>query len=214
MTLSNKLKEINPPLNRQRIILTGLGAICGALWIVAAIRPLDRPAWILENILLAVFVGAFALTHRRLQLSNASYFCVAAFIILHIVGAHYTYAQMPLGLWAKDHFGLMRNHYDRFAHGAFGFLLTFPVRELLLRFSGTGRKWSFWLALAMILAVSGFFEIIESIVAELVAPGQGVDWLGGQGDEWDAQNDMLAAVIGASMMMALVALTERKTPNR
>jgi len=201
-------------LNRRRRILIGLGAICGALWIVAAIRPLDRQAWILENILLVVFVGAFSLTHRRLQLSDASYFCVAAFIILHIVGAHYTYAQMPLGLWAKDHFGLIRNQYDRFAHGAFGLLLAFPVRELLLRFSGSTRKWSFWLALAMILAVSGLFEIIESIVAELVAPGKGVDWLGGQGDEWDAQNDMLAAAIGAIMMMALVALTERKSRNR
>jgi len=59
---------------------------------------LDRQAWILENILLVVFVGAFSLTHRRLPLSAASYFCVAVFIILHIVGAHYTYAQMPLGL--------------------------------------------------------------------------------------------------------------------
>jgi len=93
-------------------------------------------------------------------------------------------------------------------------LLAFPIRELLLRFSGSTRKWSFWLALAIILAVSGFFEIIESIVAELVAPGKGVDWLGGQGDEWDAQNDMVAAATGAILMMALVALTERKTRNR
>src|SRR2546423_4854645 len=121
---------------------------------------------------------------------------------------------MPLGIWAKDVFHLSRNHYDRFAHAAFGFLLAFPVRELLLRFSGSTRKWSFWLAPAMILALSGLFEIIESIVAELVAPGEGVDWLGGQGDEWDAQNDMLAAAIGASMMMALVALSGRKTRNR
>ena len=175
---------------------------------------MDRQAWILENILLVAFVGAISLTHRRLQLSNASYFCIAAFVILHSVGAHYTYAQMPLGFWVQDHFGLARNHYDRFAHGAFGFLLAFPVRELLLRFSGITRTWSFWLALAMILAVSGFFEIIESIVAEIVAPGKGVDWLGGQGDEWDAQNDMLAAAIGVAMMMALVAITERKIRNR
>ena len=66
------------------------------------------------------------------------------------------------------------------------------------------------MAPAVILAVSGVFEIIESIVAELVAPGKGVMWLGGQGDEWDAQNDMLAATIGAGIMMALVALTGRK----
>ncbi|HAF25302.1 MAG TPA: DUF2238 domain-containing protein [Blastocatellia bacterium] len=195
-------------------IIGSLAAICAVVWIVAAIHPLDRQAWILENLLLIIFVIVLFFGHRRLELSTTSYFLLAAFIILHIVGAHYTYTRMPLGLWAKDSFGLSRNHYDRFAHGAFGFLLVFPVRELLLRFSGISRRWSFWLAPAIILAVSGFFEIIESVVAELVAPGKGVEWLGGQGDEWDAQNDMLSALIGSLFMMAVVALTERKRTLR
>jgi putative membrane protein len=195
-------------------IIGSLAAICAVVWIVAAIHPLDRQAWILENLLLIIFVIVLFFGHRRLELSTTSYFLLAAFIILHIVGAHYTYTRMPLGLWAKDSFGLSRNHYDRFAHGAFGFLLVFPMRELLLRFSGISRRWSFWLAPAIILAVSGFFEIIESVVAELVAPGKGVEWLGGQGDEWDAQNDMLSALIGSLFMMAVVALTERKRTLR
>jgi putative membrane protein len=197
-------------VNLQRKLVLGLAGTCFVVWLFAAVHPLDRQAWMLENLLLIIFVIVLFFGHRRLELSITSYFVLAAFIILHIVGAHYTYAQMPLGLWAKDYFGLSRNHYDRFAHGGFGFLLSFPVRELLLRFSGISRRWSFWLAPAVILAVSGFFEIIESIVAETIAPGKGVDWLGGQGDEWDAQNDMLAAAIGASMMMALVAMIERK----
>jgi putative membrane protein len=117
---------------------------------------------------------------------------------------------MPLGIWAKNYFHLSRNHYDRFAHGSFGFLLAFPVRELLLRFSGLRRGWSLWLAVAAILALSGLFEIIESIVAELVAPGQGVNWLAGQGDEWDMQNDMLSAFAGSLLMIAVLALIERK----
>src|SRR5436305_13048366 len=62
-----------------------------------------------------------------------------------------------------------------FAHGAFGFLLAFPIRELILRFSGIRRgAWSFALPVAIILAVSGCFEVIESIIAEIVAPGKGV----------------------------------------
>ena len=152
------------------------------VWIVAAIRPLDRPAWVLENILLVVFVGALALNWRRLQLSNTSWILLATFVILHTIGAHYTYEKMPLGIWSKDFFHLSRNHYDRFAHGAFGFLLAFPIRELLLRFSGIRRGiWSLALPVAIILAVSGCFEIVESVVAQIVAPGKGVDWLGGQG---------------------------------
>jgi uncharacterized membrane protein YjdF len=112
----------------------------------------DWQAWVLENLLLIIFAVVLFFGHRRLQLSSTSYFLLATFIALHIIGAHYTYARMPLGLWAKDYFDFSRNHYDRFAHGAFGFLLVYPARELLLRFSGTSRCWSFWLAAAIILA--------------------------------------------------------------
>ena len=160
--------------------------------------------------MVVIFVAALAFTHRRLQLSNSSYLFIALFLLLHMVGAHYTYAKMPLGLWAKDFFGFSRNHFDRVAHFGFGFVLAFPVRELLLRFSGIRRGWSFWIAAGVILAVSGFFEILESIVAEIVAPGKGVDWLGGQGDEWDAQNDMLSAFLGALLMMGIISSSERK----
>lgn len=200
-------------MNQRKAIL-GLAAICAVLWVVAAIDPFDRQAWVLENLLLIIFVTVLFFGHRRLELSTTSYCLIAAFIILHIVGAHYTYEHMPLGIWAKNYFHLSRNHYDRFAHGAFGFLLAFPVREFLLRFSGLRRGWSLWLAVAVILAVSGLFEIIESIVAEIVAPGQGVNWLAGQGDEWDAQNDMLSAFVGSLLMIAAIALIERKEPPR
>jgi len=123
-------------LNQSNKLVVALIAICAAIWIVAAIRPLDRQAWMLENILLVIFAGGLALTYRRLQFSNASWVLLAGFVILHAIGAHYTYEKMPLGIWAKDFFHLSRNHYDRFAHGAFGFLLAYPIRELILRFSG------------------------------------------------------------------------------
>jgi putative membrane protein len=201
-------------LKQQAKLIVSLSAICAVFWIVAAIRPLDRPAWILENILLLVFVGALTLTWRRLRLSNTSWVVIAAFVILHTIGAHYTYEKMPLGIWAKNFFHLSRNHCDRFAHGAFGFLLAFSIRELLLRFSGIRRGvWSLALPVAIILAVSGCFEIVESVVAEIVAPGKGVDWLGGQGDQWDAQNDMVAALVGSLLMVSAVAVVERVSPH-
>jgi putative membrane protein len=197
-------------VNFRRKVVLGLAATCAVSWVIAAIHPFDRQAWILENLLLIIFVAVLSFAGRRLELSTASYSLIAIFIFLHIVGAHYTYEHMPLGIWAKNYFHLSRNHYDRFAHGSFGFLLAFPVRELLLRFSGLRRGWSLWLAVAAILALSGLFEIIESIVAELVAPGQGVNWLAGQGDEWDMQNDMLSAFAGSLLMIAVLALIERK----
>lgn len=196
-------------MKRNRFVAT-LIVICVVVWVITAIAPSERQAWVLENILVILVTLLLALTHRRLQLSNAAWFCLALFLLLHMIGAHYTYAKMPLGLWAKDYFGFSRNHFDRVAHFGFGFFLAYPVRELLRRFSGISRGWSFWIAAGIILAVSGFLEILEGIVAEIVAPGQGVNWLGGQADEWDAQNDMLAAMLGALFMMVIVAIATRK----
>src|SRR5207248_4916242 len=199
---------------KQNRLVAAIVIACGVVWIVTAIHPLDRQAWVLENILVILFSIVLGLTHRRLQLSNAAWLFLALFLILHMIGAHYTYAKMPLGLWAKHFFGFSRNHFDRVAHFGFGFFLVFPARELLRRFSGISRGWSFWIAAGIILAVSGFFEILESIVAEIVAPGMGVNWLGGQGDEWDAQNDMLSAMVGALIMMGIVAMITRKERER
>lgn len=196
-------------MKQNRFVLF-LAVVCGLVWIVTAIAPIDRSAWLLENILVGLIAIVIVVAHRRLKLSNASYLFFVLFLLLHLIGAHYTYAKMPLGLWAKNYFGFTRNHFDRVAHFSFGFFLAYPIRELLRRFSGISRGWSFWIAIAVILAVSGFFEILESVVAEMVVPGQGVNWLGGQGDEWDAQNDMLSAMLGAFAMMASVALVTRK----
>ncbi len=110
-------------VSQQNKFIAGLFALCAVLWVLAAIHPLDRQAWALENILLVLFVATLALVRRRLQLSNASYIFIALFVVLHIIGAHYTYAKMPLGLWAKGFFGFSRNHLDRVAHFGFGFLL-------------------------------------------------------------------------------------------
>jgi putative membrane protein len=198
-------------VNQQTRISFALAVICGAVWVLTAIHPLDRHSWLLENILVVLLAVVLLLAYRKLKFSTISYVCIALFLILHLIGAHYTYARMPLGLWAKDFFHFSRNHYDRVAHASFGFLLAFPLRELILRFSGVRRgAWSFWLPPAIILATSGFFEIVESIVAEIVAPGQGVKWLGGQGDIWDAQNDMLSAFLGAVLMMSVVTWSERR----
>lgn len=56
-----------------------------------------------------------------------------------------------------------------------------------------------------ILAQSGFFEVIEAIVAMIVSPELGSMYLGTQGDEWDAQKDMAAAFAGAVLTMLLTA---------
>ena len=167
------------------------------LWIVLAIHPVNRSDWFLENLLVVVTAAVFGSTFRRFRFSNISYALMLIFLAVHTIGAHYTYAKVPAGFWMQDWLHLERNHYDRVIHFGFGFLLLYPMRELLMRAARTREGWSPWLAVAALCALSSFFEIVEAVVAQIVRPDLGSAYLGTQGDMWDAQQDMAAAFVGA-----------------
>lgn len=197
-------------------LLYGLLLWYGLLWTWLAIAPVNRRDWLLENLLAVAFVSLLLLTRRRFSFSPLSYCLITLFMTLHAVGAHYTYAEVPLGFWLKDVFSLSRNPFDRLVHFGYGALLVYPVRELLVRLAGVGGFWSYYLSVSAILAQSGLFEVIESVVAVIVSPELGSTYLGTQGDEWDAQKDMASAFAGALLTMAVtLAVTKSKgeTPN-
>jgi putative membrane protein len=171
------------------------------LWIVTAIDPLFPRDWLLENLLVFTWSALLALSYRRFQFSNLSYFLFTVFLSLHLVGAHYTYSETPFGFWMQDLLGFERNHYDRLVHFAFGLLLVYPMREILLRRSGVNKSWSYFLAVNCVVAFSAVYEMLEMIAAMLVSPELGAAYLGTQGDEWDAQKDALLAFVGAIIAM-------------
>lgn len=181
----------------------------GLFWTWLAIAPVDRRDWLLENLLSLTLVAVLVLTCRRFQFSAASYYLIALFLTLHAVGAHYTYAEVPFGFWLKDVFLLSRNPFDRLAHFAYGLLLVYPLRELLVRLAGVQGAWASFLAVSGILAQSGFFEIAEAVVATIVSPELGSTYLGTQGDEWDAQKDMAAAFAGALLTIGVCSVMFR-----
>jgi len=74
--------------------------------------------------------------------------------------------------------------------------------------------WSYVIPVNITVAFSGLFEIIESWVARIVSPELGDAYLGTQGDTWDAQKDMTAALAGAVLCMILVAVFEKALPRR
>ena len=174
----------------------------GLFWTWLAIAPVNRRDWLLENLLAFALVMLLILTYRRFQLSGLSYCLITLFMTLHAVGAHYTYAEVPFGFWLRDFFSLSRNPFDRIVHFAYGGLLVYPVREVLMQVTGIRGLWSYYLPASLILAQSGLFEVIEAIVAVLVSPELGDAYLGTQGDKWDAQEDMASAFGGAVLAMA------------
>ncbi|MGE4063243.1 MAG: DUF2238 domain-containing protein [Rhodospirillaceae bacterium] len=181
----------------------------GAIWLIAAISPVDRSAWILENLLLAVAVAWVVATYRRWRLSSVSYVLIFIFSALHVLGAHYTYSETPVGEWLQSLLGSERNHYDRAVHFLFGLLLVSPFRdqvERALRIR-TGAAWG--ASLLIITALSTGYELAEWLAAVVVSPENAIAFLGTQGDVFDAQKDMALAVAGALLgLVAAVVINE------
>ena len=203
------MESVQPGFYHNRL-LQGLLAWLLLLWIVTAIAPFDRRDWLLENLLVFFYAAILVLTYRRFAFSNTSYVLFSIFMSLHLVGAHYTYSEVPLGYWLRDTLDLSRNHYDRIVHFSFGLLIAYPLRELLMRAAGVVRRWSYIMAVAMVLAFSAFYEVMEGVVAMLVAPDLGMAYLGTQGDEWDAQKDSFLAFSGSLVAMLVTRLAVRK----
>jgi putative membrane protein len=84
-----------------------------------------------------------------------------------------------------------------------GFLVAIPVREILMQFIQTSRRWLGFITASIILAIGAFYELIEWWVAILATPNLGDKFLGTQGDIWDTQWDMFLALVGAICTLAL-----------
>jgi putative membrane protein len=156
-----------------------------------------------------LFLPLLVFTYRIFPLSDLSYLLITLFLMLHAVGAHYTYAEVPVGFWLQDAFHLGRNHFDRIVHFSFGLLMAYPIREVFLRVASSRGFWAYYLPLDVTLAFSALYEIIEMIVAKTVSSGAGDAYLGTQGDIWDSQMDMASAAAGALIAMTLTALLRR-----
>jgi len=167
-------------------------------WIVTAIDPVKRSGWLLEILLVFGCVSVLIFTYRRLPFSDASYTLIFLFLVMHTVGAHYTYAEVPFGYYLKETLHLERNHFDRIVHFSFG-IMAYPIQEIFVRVTKARGIWALLLPLAITISFSGFFEIIEAVIATLVNPELGTAYLGLQGDVWDAQKDMALAIIGAAL---------------
>ncbi len=186
---------------RTNRVLQGLVLWLIVIWIITAINPYYPKDWLIENLLVFVYVALLVFTYRRFQFTNLSYALFTVFLSLHLIGAHYTYAETPLGFWLQPIFDFERNHYDRIVHFSYGLLCAYPLREILLRQARVIQSWSYFLAVTGILAFSAFYEVLEAVVAVLVSPELGAAYLGTQGDQWDAQKDSFLAFLGAIIAM-------------
>lgn len=177
--------------------LSVLLALLGAVFFWSLIAPHDGPTWVMEALPVIIAVPLLMLSRRSFPLTRMVYYLIFFHALILLVGAHYTYARVPVGNWVADALDLERNHYDRFAHLIQGFVPAIIAREILLRLGVLTRgKWLFFLVCCFCLAFSALYEIIEWQAAVWGGDGS-MDFLGVQGDVWDAQWDMTLALIGS-----------------
>lgn len=180
-----------------------LAFVAGAV-ILSLFSPYDLRIWWMEAAPVLIAAPLLAVTARRFRFTRLTYSLIALHAAILLVGAHYTYALVPLGDWLKDALDLSRNHYDRLGHFAQGFVPAIIARELLLRTSPLRPgKWLFALVVLSVLGISAAYELIEWLAAEMSTDGASA-FLGTQGDVWDTQKDMATAAVGAAV--ALISL--------
>jgi putative membrane protein len=189
---------------KYRVILLIIVLVFG-VW--SGIAPIDtRLTWVLETAPVMLALPVLLLTYKRFPLNNLTYTLIAIHALILMLGAHYSYAKVPLGFWMQDWFGWTRNNYDKIGHFMQGFGPAIYTREILSRTSPLRRgKWLGFMSIAVPLAFSAVYEIIEWL-ASLSDPTDTEAFLGTQGYIWDTQSDMFLCLIGS--MVALILLTK------
>lgn len=199
------------PVNRLHVALL-LSAAVVLVW--SGIAPRDRFTWLMETLPAMVGGAILIATYRRFRFTTITYVLAWFFALILMIGGHWTYAEVPIGNWARDAFNLSRNHYDRFGHFFQGVIPAMLARELLLRTSPMQRgKWLFFTCVSMALAISAAYELFEWQYAVMTGGEQADNLLGSQGDIWDAQKDMGLALLGGALSILLLGrVQDRQMP--
>jgi putative membrane protein len=210
---ASRLSAIPDALRAQwPAVMAGVFAFA---WLLAAWDPLFPADWALENVLSLLVAWWLLRRHRRAPLGNAAYTLLCLFGVMHEIGSHYTYAEVPYDDgWAaltggalNEALGFTRNHYDRLVHFSFGLLCYRALRELLAPAFVPRRAWLG--PVAAVAMVSLLYEQVEMFAAVAFGGDLGQAYLGTQGDVWDAQKDSFMAFSGVLLATALDRLLLR-----
>ena len=177
--------------------------VCTVIW--SLINPHDYFTWVLEAIPALLYFVILAAVYKKFKFTYLVYVLILAHCVILLIGAKYTYAEMPLFSWIRDSFGLERNNYDKVGHFMQGFVPAMLAREILIRKKVvTGKYWLSYIVVSICLAISAVYEFVEWWVS--AATGEAADaFLGTQGYVWDTQSDMLLAAIGALTAVVLLS---------
>ena len=189
------------------VLVSAVGARSGVVWAAETALPLFLVSWL-------------TVTARSFPLSGLSYAAIFVFLVLHQIGAHFTYPEVPLPAWihvtdaSAPEGQAVRNPYDRIAHFAYGLLFTYPLLEVAVRMVGARGFWRSAVPVCLVVTTSVLYEFIEWFFALTVGGAAGVSVLGAQGSEWDTHWDLLLATAGSLTAVIVIAIREALANRR
>jgi putative membrane protein len=187
----------------SRAGLATFGAVSVLGLVISGFEPRDWWAWWLEALPVVLGLAVLSWTHERFPLTALAYGVATGYAVVLLVGAHYTFPEVPFGAWLQQALGLPRNPWGAIGQFGLGFVAAILGREILLRCTALRRDgWLVALVLATCLAVSAAFEVLEW--AAVLVFGDRADLLLGARDAWDTQRDLVAALLGAGTALAVL----------
>lgn len=166
------------------------------VFIWSAIKPAEYFTWSMEAPPVVIEIIVLCFLYRRFRFTSLAYFLLWLQAITMLVGAHYTYSEVPLFNWLKESMNLERNYYDRLGHFLQGAGLAIVSREIFIRKSPVKKdRWLMFFVVCFCVAFGAIYELYECAIV-IVKGTDATNFIGMQGDEWDAQWDMCSALIG------------------
>lgn len=202
--------DLKPNKKLLRILLTSYLLIAMFL----SINPFDKTTWFVENLTVWILIGVITFLYfKKIRFTNLAYILMFAFLILHTIGGHYTFADVPFD-FVTNLFGFSRNHFDRLAHFMVG-VFAYPIAEWILAKNNIKNRFVLvTYPIFAIMSAAVTYELIEWIYAAKSAPELGLAYLGSQGDIWDAQKDMLMDTLGAISITSIFYIKYRNIINK
>ena len=192
---------------RTHPFLAILTLLYSCVFLFTAFNPISRAVWVAEILPALLILAGILYMAARFEFSKTAYALMFIWLVLHTIGAKYTFADVPFD-WFNNLIGSERNNYDRVAHFSIGFY-AYPIAEYLIKTKKCSAPLAMAFGLFTLMSVAAGYEIVEWWYAAVAGGEEGIAFLGSQGDIWDAQKDMLCDTSGA-LMALLLMVAQRK----
>ena len=120
------------PRNKYNKILLSIFFL---VLILSSIKPHDYFTWFLEVLpaLIGIVVIWYLKKYHKFEFTRLVLFWLLVHSIVLMIGAHWTYAEVPFFNWLRDIGLFSRNNYDKVGHFMQGFVPFLVAREVLIR---------------------------------------------------------------------------------